>query len=310
MKRFLIVIAALIFATLFIPLIIVSMLRGTNAGPPQTVSVYLKSEDRVEEMDINDYLKRVVAAEMPVDFSDEALKAQTVAARTYLASHMLMEPSEEHKGAVVCDDYAHCQAYISESARRESWGDAADSNWKKISNAVESTDKQILKYEGNPISAVFHSTSSGKTERAADVWGEDIPYLQSVDSEGDMRSPKYASEVRMSVDEFKRVASEHIDGVNWDGGLWGNINRSDAGGIITLDVGGQNIKGTVFRTMFNLNSTNVSINEENGCVIMQIKGYGHGVGMSQYGANYLAESGMSYEDILKNYYTGVKIEKW
>lgn len=310
MKRILFVVLALIFATLFIPLIIVSLLSGTNAPPSDTVSVYIKSEDKVEEMAINDYLKCVVAAEMPVDFNEEALKAQAVAARTYLVSHMQGEPSEEHKGADVCSDYAHCQAYISEEERTASWGDAAKANWEKINGAVEATDGLIIKYDNKPISAVFHSTSSGKTERAADVWGEDIPYLQSVDSQGDERSPKYTSEVRLSIDEFKRIASENIEGVNWDNGLYSNIERSDAGGIITLDIGGQNIKGTKFRSMFDLNSTNAEINEGGGAVTMSVRGYGHGVGMSQYGANYLAGEGMGFEDILKSYYTGVKIDKW
>lgn len=310
MKRILFVILALIFATLFIPLIIVSMLSGTNAPKSDSVSVYIKSEDKVEEMAINDYLKCVVAAEMPVDFNEEALKAQAVAARTYLASHMQGEPNEEHKGADVCSDYAHCQAYISEEERSSSWGDAAKANWEKINGAVEATDGLIIKYDNKPISAVFHSTSSGKTERAADVWGEDIPYLQSVDSQGDTRSPKYTSEVRLSIDEFKRIASENIEGVNWDNGLYSNIERSDAGGIITLDIGGQNIKGTKFRSIFDLSSTNAEINEGGGAVTMSVRGYGHGVGMSQYGANYLAEEGMGFEDILKSYYTGVKIGKW
>lgn len=261
-------------------------------------------------MAINDYLKCVVAAEMPVDFNEEALKAQAVAARTYLASHMQSEPSEEHKGADVCSDFAHCQAYISEEERNASWGEASKANWEKINGAVKATDGLIIKYDNKAISAVFHSTSSGKTERAADVWGEDIPYLQSVDSQGDTRSPKYTSEVRLSIDEFKRIAAENIEGVNWDNGLYSNIQRSDAGGIITLDIGGQNIKGTKLRTIFDLNSTNVEINEGEGAVIMSVRGYGHGVGMSQYGANYLAEEGMSFEDILKSYYTGVKIDKW
>lgn len=310
MKRVLLVIAAVFFATLFIPLIVVSLLSGTNAPPPQTVSVYIKSEDKVEEIAINEYLKRVVAAEMPVEFNEEALKAQAVAARTYLASHMQNEPSEEHKGAVICSDYAHCQAYVSEEDRKASWGENADEKWKKISEAVEETDGIIIKYGGEPISAVFHSTSSGKTERAADVWGSDFPYLQSVDSAGDERSPKYTGEVRLSVDEFKRIAEDNIEGIDWNSGLYSNIVRSDAGGIITLGIGGQTVKGTEFRSIFDLNSTNAEITEGGGEVIINTRGYGHGVGMSQYGANYLAEEGMDFEDILKAYYTGVKIEQW
>lgn len=310
MKKLLIIIISVIFATLFIPLIIVSCLSGTNYAPPETVSVYINSGDKVEEMEINQYLKCVVAAEMPVSFEPEALKAQAVAARTYLASHMQSEAPEQHKGAPVCSDSTHCQAFISEEKRRESWGAAADGNWDKISRAVEETDGLIMTFNKKPISAVFHSTSSGKTERAADVWGEDIPYLQSAESEGDVYSPKYSSEVRISAEDFKRILEENIEGVDWSEGLYGNIVRSESGGIISLDIGGKSIKGTEFRKIFDLNSTNAEFEEDNGNIKILVKGYGHGVGMSQYGADYMAKQGGLFEEILKSYYTGVKIEKW
>lgn len=315
MKRILSVIIAVIFATLFIPLIIVSLLSGTNSPPEsETVSVYLKSEDRIEEMDIDQYVKCTVAAEMPADFKTEALKAQAVAVRTYLKSRMDAVRggafAEEHKGADVCDDFAHCQAYLSEEKRRESWGDAAAANWEKISAAVDGTDGLIMTYGGEPITAVFHSTSSGKTERAADVWGEDIAYLQSAPSEGDMYSPKYTSEVSISLDEFMRTGEDNIEGVDWNNGLYGNIERSEAGGIKTLDVGGVNISGTELRRIYGLNSTNAEINETDGKIVFSVKGYGHGVGMSQYGADYLAGQGKSCKEILKTYYKGVKIDKW
>ncbi len=316
MKRILAVVLAVLFATLFIPLIIVSLLSGTNDVPPETVSVYIKSEDRAEDMDISEYLKRVVSAEMPADFEPEALKAQAVAARTYLISRMNAaadgNSAEEHKGADVCTDSAHCQAYITEEARRETWtekGIDADEAWKKISDAVTDTDNLIMTYGGEPVSAVFHSASSGKTERAADVWGEDIPYLQSVESEGDLYSPKYASEVRMSAEDFKKLAESNIEGVSWENGLFGNIVRSGAGGIVTLDVGGVNIKGTELRRIYDLNSTNVELTEADGNIKMNVKGFGHGVGMSQYGADYMAKQGKKFDEILKSYYTGVKLEK-
>lgn len=317
MKRILAVVIAVLFAALFIPLIIVSLLSGTNKAPADTVSVYIKSENRVEDMGIDEYLKRVVSAEMPANFNAEALKAQAVAARTYLKSHIDAaengNTAEEHNGACICTDSKHCQAYISEEARRETWtkqGIDADEAWRKISDAVEKTDKLIMTYGGEVVSAVFHSTSSGKTERAADVWGEDIPYLQSIESEGDFYSPKYSSEVRMSVEDFKKIAENNIDGVNWENGLFNNVVRSGAGGIVTLDVGSVNIKGTELRRMYDLNSTNVELTEADGNIRMNVKGFGHGVGMSQYGADYMAKQGKKYDEILKSYYTGVKIEKW
>ena len=257
-------------------------------------------------------LKCVVAAEMPADFEEEALKAQAVAARTYLYSHIAEKDkgniAESHNGAVICTDSTHCQAYISEDKRRESWGAGADENWNKISTAVDETTGQIMTYNDEIISAVFHSTSSGMTESAVDVWGADVPYLQSVASTGDKESPKYHSELTLSEQEFKNIAEEKIDGVDWNNGLVSNINRSNAGGIVTLDVGGVNIKGTEFRNIFSLRSANVEISQENGNIKMSVKGFGHGVGMSQYGADYLARQGKTYKEILKTYYTGVEIE--
>lgn len=315
MKRFIVLMLIVMFSTLLLPLAIIYLMGlGGDADIPiesGSVSVFLSDEGRTEEMDINEYLKCVVAAEMPADFEAEALKAQAVAARTYLYAHIEQAQkgniSEGHNGAAVCTDYTHCQAYMSENKRRESWGDAADANWEKVSGAVESTTGEIMTYNGETISAVFHSTSSGSTEAAADVWGSDVPYLQSVASVGDEQSPKYLSEVSMSEAEFKNIAEDKVNGIDWSKGVVTDIVRSGAGGIISLKLGGVEVKGTDFRTMFDLRSTNVEITNENGSVKMSVKGYGHGVGMSQYGANYLASQGRKYEEILKTYYTDVEI---
>lgn len=315
MKRFIVLMLIVMFSTLLLPLAIIYLMGlGGDADIPiesGSVSVFLSDEGRTEEMDINEYLKCVVAAEMPADFEAEALKAQAVAARTYLYAHIEQAQkgniAEGHNGAAVCTDYTHCQAYMSENKRRESWGDAADANWEKVSGAVESTTGEIMTYNGETISAVFHSTSSGSTEAAADVWGSDVPYLQSVASVGDEQSPKYLSEVSMSEAEFKNIAEDKVNGIDWSKGVVTDIVRSGAGGIISLKLGGVEVKGTDFRTMFDLRSTNVEITNENGSVKMSVKGYGHGVGMSQYGANYLASQGRKYEEILKTYYTDVEI---
>lgn len=321
MKKVIAVFLVVAFATLLLPLAVVWLMGLGNEKPDfeqqeqvesGTVSVYVADEEKVEEMDINEYLKCVVAAEMPADFEDEALKAQAVAARTYLYAHIEAAQNgniaESHNGAPICTDSTHCQAYITEQKRRESWGGDADEKWNKISTAVEDTTGQIMTYNGEIISAVFHSTSSGTTEAAVDVWGRDVPYLQSVSSVGDEQSPKYHSELTVSEDEFKNTIDEKVSGTDWSKGLFSNINRSEAGGIVSLDVGGVNIKGTELRTIFSLRSTNVDLAQNNGNVTMSVKGYGHGVGMSQYGANYLASQGENYEEILKTYYTGIEIE--
>ena len=279
----------------------------------KTVSVYVAQEDKVVDMRESQYLKEVVSAEMPASFEFEALKAQAVAARSYLVSrqnaYKISGTPQEHKGADICTDPTHCKAWISEAKRRESWGADADKNWDKISRAVDETAGEVITYNGEVISAVFHSTSSGKTESSKDVWGGDRPYLVSVESYGDTLSPKYKSEKELSLKEFKRIAQENIEGVDFEKGIIGNIARSDAGGILTAEVGGVTVKGTVLRKIYDLRSTNIEITIEGDNVKFDVKGFGHGVGMSQYGANYLAQEGKDYREILKTYYTGVEIEK-
>lgn len=304
-KKILVIILAVIFITLLLPLAVVYLMGFDVPDAPHIdagkVSVYLTDEGRTAEMDINEYLTRVVAAEMPADFETEALKAQAVAARTYLFSRIEQfnagNITENHPDAPVCTDYTHCQAYTTHEIP------------DNIRAAVTDTTGQIMTYNGEIISALFHSTSSGTTEAAVDVWGSDVPYLKSVKSEGDLDSPKYLSSLTISVDEFKAVAEEKLDGVDWSKPLFENINRSAAGGIITLDIGGVQVRGTDFRTMYGLRSTNAEIEEKGGNIIMSVRGYGHGVGMSQYGANYMAANGSDYSEILKTYYTGIEIEQ-
>lgn len=316
MKKIIFAMAAAFLITILIPLLVL-MKYGKYAPPHEekgeTVSVYIKNEDKVSEMEKSQYLKEVVAAEMPASFESEALKAQAVAARSYLEArrnaYKLSGYPEEHKGAEMCTDPTHCKAWIKEEKRRESWGLEADKNWDKIAKAVDETKGEVITYNGEVISAVFHSTSSGKTESSKDVWGGDRPYLVSVESPGDELSPKYKSEKEMSLDEFKKIAKDNIEGVNFEKGIVGNIARSEAGGILTVEIGGVAVKGTVFRKIYDLRSTNAVINIDGKRVKFDVTGFGHGVGMSQYGANYLAQQGKDYKEILKTYYKGVEIEK-
>lgn len=318
MKRILIIILMIFMITFFIPYFVICKFSvfyspegAKREEPYKSVKLYVKSLDKVVETDMSRYLKEVVAAEMPAEFETEALKAQATAARTYLVNRIKAnnkEAKKEHKGADICSDSTHCKAWISESERRQIWGEEkADEYWKKISDAVESTAGVLITYNEEPISAVFHSTSSGFTENAEDVWGGNVPYLVSVQSEGEEQSPRYHSDLVITLDEFKKTASENIDGVDWNKEIVGNITRSEAGGIKTISVGGIEIKGTQFRTIFGLRSTNVQIVIDGENVSMSVTGFGHGVGMSQYGANYLASQGADYVDILKTYYTGVSV---
>ena len=314
MKRIILVLAAVFLLSILVPLGIFFKV-GKYKEPPkeseEVLLVYVKEEDKVLHMNKSQYLKEVVSAEMPASFEDEALKAQAVAARSYLESRKSVEKDENgvHKGADICTDSSHCKAWISEEKRREIWGADADKNWEKISRAVEETADEVMVYDDEIISAVFHSTSSGKTENSKDVWGGERPYLVSVESPGDKLSPKLKSEKVISIDEFKTLAAQNIEGVNFDKGIIGQIKRSDAGGILTAEIGGVEVKGTQIRSIFGLRSTNAEITISDKEVRFDVLGYGHGVGMSQYGANYFAAEGKGYMDILKTYYQGVEIVK-
>lgn len=316
MRKLVLLIIGVILTTIIIPFF--TYIKNGKYEKPKpekeaTVSVYIKDEDKVVTMSKSQYLKEVVAAEMPADFETEALKAQAVAARSYLESrqnaYRVSGTPPEHKGADTCTDYTHCKAWISETKRRELWGTDADKNWEKISKAVEETEGEVITYSGEVISAVFHSTSSGKTENSKDVWGGDKPYLVSVDSPGDLVSPKYSSQNEFTLSDFKRIATENIEGVDFNKGIIGNIKRSDAGGITEVTVGGVKIHGTKLRSIYGLRSTNCEIVVAEDKVTFNVKGYGHGVGMSQYGANYMAKEGKDYKEILTTYYQGTEITK-
>lgn len=316
MKKILIFIAIIILLSLGIPLIFV-LKQGVYVPPESAegekqINVYIKKEDKVVTMPEKQYLKEVVSAEMPATFEREALKAQAVAARSYLYSRLsayeISGKPQEHKGADICTDSTHCNAWIDEESRKTSWGISADKKWKKISDAVEETDGEVMTFDGEVISAVFFSTSSGRTENAEDVWGSKRAYLVSVDSPNEEEAPNFTSQCKMSKSEFCKILTDNIEGVNLSKPLVGDIVRSDAGGIKMINLAGVDIKGTVFRKIFGLKSTNASVKIDGEKVIIDVVGYGHGVGMSQYGADAMAKNGADYKSILTHYYTGVKIE--
>lgn len=315
MRQIVIFLVLTIFVSVGIPALFVlncGIYKKPLSEDVELMKVYITKEDKVTEMTKGQYLREVVSAEMPASFEMEALKAQAVAARSYLSARMNAYKKDgnppEHKGADICTDPAHCKAWISESERKNLWGDEADKNWDKISRAVSETSGEVIYYGDEVISAVFFSTSSGKTENSKDVWGGDRAYLVSVESPGEENAPNFKSEKTISVDELKRVISENIEGADFSNGVFGDIVRSDAGGIITITLGGIPVKGTLFRTMFDLKSTNVNITVENNNVHFDVTGYGHGVGMSQYGANAMARRGADYKTILCHYYQNTKVK--
>ena len=279
----------------------------------QNIKVYNVNEDKVVEMDIESYLYNVVASEMPATFGEEALKAQAIAARTYVYNKILNGGDQipQHKGAVVCTDHKHCQEYLTtaqlEKAHNKYWISIL---WPKIKKCVNETRGQIITYEGKPIQPLYHSTSGGRTENSEDIFLSKLPYLRSVDSPYEKESPKYINDVIMSKnvfdDKIKTVFGANIKDTNKDIVV---ISRTQGGSVKEIKLGSEVVKGRDIRSALNLNSSDFDIKESGDKVDIVTRGYGHGVGMSQWGANGMANKGFTYEKILKHYFVGVNIEK-
>ena len=264
----------------------------------------------VEEVAIDTYLVNVVSAEMPADFEIEALKAQAVVARTYTIYKI---QNKKHDNADICDDSACCQAWVSKEERFARWEESVrESNWQKIEQAVSETKGKIITYEGKPINAFFHSNSGGKTEIPVNVWGgTGYPYLQVVETSGEDNYTQYNSEVVLSNEELLEKLKVNYSDISID---FNNnddlkiLEYTDSGRVKTVKFGNHNLSGTETRSLLGLRSTNFEIIKENENIKFSVKGYGHGVGMSQTGANTLAKEGKSYEDIINHFYMGVVIQ--
>lgn len=279
-------------------------------GDGHTITVLVGSQAR--QMGLEEYVAGVVAAEISPTFPEEALRAQAIAARTYAAYKMQHGRPAQHENADVCDDFHHCAAYIDLAVEASGrWGKDADTYENVIEKAVRDTKGQIVTSGGEPIIAVFCAASGQKTEAAADVWGGDIPYLQSVNSPGGSACPKYEGTVKVSAQQFREKVGKTFPTADLTGkpDTWFKASvRSGAGGIKTVKVGGVQVQGTAIRELFELNSTNFTIDADDEGVTFHTVGYGHGVGLSQYGAKAMAEQGKTYEEILTHYYTGTQIE--
>lgn len=308
------ILAAVLFVVLITTRVIPDETINSKNGisiTDKAPSVKVKLKDSIETMDIEEYLVGVVAAEMPPSFETEALKAQAVAARTYILSKQ-GKKDEKHPDADVCVDSAHCKAYCSENEAYERWGNDWQNIYReKIKKAVSETRGEIVTYNNEPIIAVFHSTSTGKTENSEDVWQTETPYLKSVESPGEELSPRYKSEVEISTDEFRRKISSLDPKADFSRGTdkWiSDYIYTEGGAVKTVKIGGCVFEGTDIRNAFGLRSAlfDIKVGEN---IIFKVTGNGHGVGMSQYGANYAAAQGSNYKEILKKYYTDTEINK-
>ena len=248
---------------------------------------------------------------MPARFELEALKAQATVARTYTI-YQMTNNSSKHPNADMCDDFNCCQAWISKDERIAKWdAKEAETNWQKIVQAIDSTKGKIVTYNKQPINAFFHANSGGVTESSLNIWGGiDYPYLKSVETSGEEGYTQYASEVTLTKQELLDKLQEQykdctIDFTAQD--CIGILDYTTSGRVKTIKFGNKEIAGTEARTLLGLKSTNFTITQEGENIKFSVIGYGHGVGMSQTGADALAKAGSNYETIIKHFYTDVEI---
>ena len=277
---------------------------AASAGEPAPDSITVLTDGGAVTMDMQEYLVGVVAAEMPASFQEEALKAQAVAARTYA---MYCALGQKHGEAQVCTDYTCCQAWQSEETLRQKWGGDYDACSQKIRAAVEATAGQYLSYEGQPVFAAFHSSSAGATEDCGQVWNPS-PYLVSVSSPETAEDvPNFVSTVDCTPLDFRDTllyAHPEADFTGEESGWIGEVRLDGSGRVASAVLGGVSMKGTELRQLFGLRSTAFCLEYTGESFRFTVTGYGHGVGMSQYGANVMAREGGTYTGILAHYYPG------
>ena len=282
----------------------------------EEIQVYNIRTESVEKLNLEDYVKGVVSAEMPAMFHMEALKAQAVAARTYALSRSIKYKNghPNHPLAPICNG-VHCQAYLSLQQLGEIHGESwMEEFWPKIGEAVDSTRNLGIFYADEIIEPLYHSTSGGLTEDVKDVFSVDLPYLKSVSSPNEEEAPKFKNLVTLTADEFiAKIKSRYPDSkINKDNmaDKIKLIDRSMTGRVKKIAIDENIMGGTELRDMFGLNSTNFKISLDKKLNVIEIEtyGYGHGIGMSQWGANAMGKQGSNFQDILKHYYTGVEIK--
>lgn len=312
---------SLVTLLFILPIMVVRCRPRADEGCGILVRLHRVSQKQTYSMDMEEYLKGVVAAEMPAAFHPEALKAQAVAARTVTVRRLIMyggKGSKYDRSADFSDDPTEGQAWQSQKNLRQKWGRRLyRAYWDKICRAVDETRGLVVTHQGRPIDAVFHSTSGPKTENAKDVWGKNVPYLQSVACPYGSHSPRYRETVRLTPKEIggrlgvrfpAQVISGALPATTGSHGVQ-VVERSKGGRAKLIRAGGVIFRGEDFRRRLGLRSTLLSVGERSGNVLIETVGYGHGVGLCQYGADGMAKRGSDFRQILRHYYTGVAIRR-
>jgi len=326
LKCFLITFGMAVFSVLLLPSLFLAIHPDKPSQPsqifhhdkiktPDAIKVYRTAANIVEEINFEDYVKGVVAGEMPSSFEEEALRAQAVTARTYSLSKVLRSGEdgnpEAHPAAPLCDS-THCQVYRSpEDLKQIKSAQWMGEGWPKIENAAIDTNGILMYYQGELVEqALFHSSSGGKTENSEDVFVSFVPYLRSVESPYEEDATHQNEQTSMSITSFadrlkKAYPSKKIGVVNNS-----NIKilkRSNGGRVEEIKVGGATLTGRNIRDALGLSSANFSLSLSKNSITITTSGYGHGVGMSQYGANGMAKEGYNYKQILSHYYRGIEV---
>lgn len=327
MKGIFFAILSVVITTLLIPMLIITSCelnvpirdkpKVETVESDMSLTVLNHETGEIMELDLEEYLLNVVAAEMPAAFELEALKAQAVAARTYALWKIISFKDKEnpnHPGADLCTSHTHCQEWISKEDLRESHGRLwMYQYWPKIEKAVAETRGIIMTYDMKPIEPLYHSTSGGQTENSEDVFSAAVPYLRSVSSPYEERSPVLVDKKTIKISEFISALNEKDPEL----GLkekslekqMSILEKNDGGSIRKIKIGNGEFTGREIRELFGLRSANFTFEVEGEEIHFTTRGYGHGVGMSQWGANGMAERGHSYEEILKHYYLGITLSK-
>ncbi|WP_416147742.1 stage II sporulation protein D [Salipaludibacillus sp. HK11] len=340
-KRFMLVIIIFMVAILVIPAILVTgfstatsdselnitiheeeeLVDGADIGSPvpeeteieetepssmiETVSVFRSSNETIEEVSLEDYIIGVVASEMPASYEKEALKAQALTARTYLIRLLLDgDGLNLPEGSDVTDTVMH-QVYKNDEELQELWGNDYEWQITRIRQAVLETEGQVITYDREPITATFFSTSNGYTENSEEYWENEIPYLRSVESPWDTESPRYMGEKSMTVEEFQGALDIQLD----EGEVGEIISRTTGGRVATVKIGEESFTGREVRDALELDSSDFSWTRSGENIVIETRGWGHGVGMSQFGADSMAKAGNTYRDIIEHYYHNVDIEE-
>lgn len=278
--------------------------QSSGEEDQEGVLVYLHQEERIAEMTMAEYVRGVLAAEMPAQYHLEALKAQAVAARTRVLWQVRQGGCALHPGADICTDSAHCQGYASMEACRERWGENTEAYTSRLARAQMETAGQWIAYEDKPITVLYHANSGGRTENVQTVFAQSLPYLVSVESHEDQNARDFQQETAFSYEAAAEKLGCTADEIRRSLSIGG---YTDSGRVSHVQIGEKRIEATELRKLLGLRSTWFSITTDEEQIVFHQRGYGHGVGMSQAGANQMAASGAGYQAILQHYYTGVEI---